>query len=133
MLKTVTPALNLAGYEVTYRKINIETAKCAKEYHFYSSPTIRVNGQDICGPVKENPCDCCSDISGTAVDFRLFEYHGESYEIPPKEMLAQVILKTVFSGFLNHGYENYVLPDNLKRFFEGKQKKSKCSCNCDCR
>lgn len=128
----LTPTLQLAGYEVEYKKIEIETEELAKQYRFLSSPTIRVNGQDICVSVKENNCDCCSQISGTNVDCRVFEYHEEIFEVPPNEMLAYAILKTVFGqeeiGSSCGGYE---LPDNLKRFFDGKRKQ-KCSCEGSC-
>ena len=114
-------------------KIEIESVELAKQYRFLSSPTIRVNGQDICGSVKENSCGCCSEISGSDVDCRVFEYNGESYEVPPKEMLAEAILKTVFgqeeSGCSCGGYE---LPENLRAFFEGKKSISGCSCGGGC-
>jgi NAD-dependent dihydropyrimidine dehydrogenase PreA subunit len=60
---TLTPALTLAGYEVEYNKIEMKTAEIAERYEFSSSPTIRVNGQDICASAKENNCVCCSEIS----------------------------------------------------------------------
>jgi hypothetical protein len=132
VMKILTPALSLAGYEVVYNKIEMKTAETAKKHRFISSPTIRVNGNDICPSVSENSCGCCSEISGTDVDCRVFEYNGKSYEVPPKEMLAETILKTVF------GQENlgcccgeYELPDNLKRFFDGKKNKE-CSCGSSC-
>ncbi|NLG86180.1 MAG: DUF2703 domain-containing protein [Firmicutes bacterium] len=133
VMMTLTPALQLAGYEVEYNKIEMETAKIAERYKFLSSPTIRVNGQDICQSVAENSCGCCSDISGTDVDCRVFEYNGETYEVPPKEMLAEAILQAVFghaeSGCSCGGYE---LPENLKTFFAGKTKKSGCYCGGNC-
>ena len=104
----------------------------AKRHKFLSSPTIRVNGQDICVSFKENNCGCCSEISGTEVDCRVFEYNGETFEVPPKEMLGDAILKTVFG---HKGSERscggYELPENLKRFFEGK-KNNICSCGGTC-
>lgn len=133
VIMTLTPALQMAGYEVEYNKIKMETAELAEQYQFLSSPTIRVNGQDICQSVAENSCGCCSDISGTDVDCRVFEYNGETYEIPPKEMLAVAILQVVFGqaepGCSCGGYE---LPENLKDFFEGKKNKSGCSCGGNC-
>jgi len=133
VMVTLTPALQLAGYEVVYRKIEMTTAEIAKQYAFLSSPTIRVNGHDICRSVKENSCGCCSDISGTDVDCRVFEYEGEIYEVPPKAMLAEAILQAVFgrpdSSCSCGGYQ---LPDNLKDFFDGKESKPKCSCGGTC-
>ena len=129
----LTPALKLAGFTVEYQKIEMKTAEIAKQYRFLSSPTIRVNGQDICQSVAENSCGCCTDISGADVDCRVFEYNGETFEVPPKEMLAEAILRTVFgqaeAGCSGEGYE---LPENLKDFFDGKKNKSSCSCGGNC-
>lgn len=134
VMLTLTPALQVAAFEVEYHKIEMETAELAERYQFLSSPTIRVNGRDICASVKENSCGCCSEISGTDVECRVFEYNGESFEVPPKEMLAEAILKTVFglpedACSCNNKYE---LPDNLRAFFEGKISKSSCSCGGNC-
>lgn len=132
VMLTLTPALKLAGYLVEYNKMEMKTAEIAKRYQFLSSPTIRVNGRDICLSVQENSCGCCSDISGTDVDCRVFEFKGKSYEVPPKEMLAESILRAVF-GQIEGGCScgNYELPGNLKLFFEGKVHK-KCSCGGNC-
>lgn len=128
----LTPTLKLAGFAVEYKKIEMETAAIAEQYKFLSSPTIRVNGQDICQSVAENSCGCCSDISGTDVDCRVFEYNGKNYEVPPKEMLAEVILQTVFvQAKVGCSCGEYELPDNLRDFFEGKKNK-KCSCGGNC-
>lgn len=133
VVMTLTPALKLAGYVVDYKKVEMSTAELAEQYRFLSSPTIRVNGQDICQSVAENSCGCCGEISGTYVDCRVFEYNGETYEVAPKEMVAEAILGAVFSktesGCSCDGYE---LPENLKTFFEGKANKSGCSCGGSC-
>lgn len=125
VILTLTPALRLAGYEIAYRKIEMESAELAAKHQFLSSPTIRVNGQDICGSVKEAGCGCCGEISGTDVDCRVFEYHGEFYEVPPKEMLAEAILRIVFGASKRGGSRGgYELPENLKVFFAGKRTNS---------
>jgi hypothetical protein len=119
---TLTPALQLAGYGVEYNKIEMETSELAERYQFLSSPTIRVNGRDICMSVKENSCGCCSEISGTDVDCRVFEYNGKIYDVPPKEMVAEAILRAVFAQSDNEcTCAAYELPDNLKTFFKGKK------------
>lgn len=132
VLCDLTPALALAGYRVRYSKIEIATAQLAEQHEFLSSPTIRVNGQDICGSIKETDCGCCSDISGTDVDCRAFEYKGHTYEIPPKEMLAREILRTAFASHKSETKNTYILPGNLRTFFEGKAAKSICSCEDGC-
>ncbi len=133
VMLVLTPALKLAGFTVKYKKIEMKTAEIAIQHQFVSSPTIRVNGQDICKSVAENSCGCCSEISDTDVECRVFEYNGKTYEIPPKEMLAESILQFVFgqcdAGCSCDGYE---LPENLKNFFDGKKTKSGCACGGDC-
>lgn len=133
VLEEVTPALELAGYSVAYEKIEIGTENLAAQYHFLSSPTIRVNGHDICDTVEESNCGCCGEISGTPVDCRVFEYEGQSYEVPPKAMIAEAILKNVFNPADTCNCECYEMPENLKVFFQGKEnKKGKCSCGSGC-
>ncbi|HOC06499.1 MAG: DUF2703 domain-containing protein [Bacillota bacterium] len=133
VMQVLTPVLELAGYSVEYKKIKIETAEMAVKYQFLSSPTIRVNGQDIFQSVVENDCGCCSEICDTDVECRVFEYKGKNYEIPPKEALAAGILQLVFglSGRGGHS-DSYELPANLKRFFAGKETRAGCSCQGNC-
>jgi NAD-dependent dihydropyrimidine dehydrogenase PreA subunit len=127
VMAVLAPALQLAGYLVEYSKIEMKTAELAERHRFISSPTIRINGLDICGPVKESACGCCGEISGTDVDCRVFEYNGEVYEIPPKEMLAEAILETVFGASEPGCSCGYALPENLRNFFKGKNN-SGCFC-----
>lgn len=131
VMMVLTPALKLAGYEIEYNKIEIKTEELARKHQFLSSPTIRVSGNDVCQAVAENSCGCCSENSGTDVNCRVFEYQGETYEIPPQEMLAEAILKEVFS-MLDAGSDcsEYQLPENLKTFFEGKSSKDSDECSC---
>jgi hypothetical protein len=131
VIKELIPAFDLAGYAVTYNKIEIATEELAVKYRFVSSPTIRVNGHDICDDVKESDCGCCGEISGTQVDCRVFEYDGELYEVPPKAMLAEAVLRNAFKEE-SEPCCCYVMPDNLKMFFKGKSKKQSCCCAGSC-
>ncbi|MDD4135383.1 MAG: DUF2703 domain-containing protein [Eubacteriales bacterium] len=132
VLDALIPALRLAGYGVQYRKIEMSTAELAHQYRFLSSPTIRVNGRDIGGPVQENGCGCCSEISGTDVDCRVWETEGQAYEVPPKELLAEEILGAVF-GHKEAGCvcDDYEMPENLAAFYQGKDHNG-CSCESAC-
>lgn len=134
VLTKLSPVLQLAGYALEYRKTKMEKPELAHRYRFESSPTVRVNGQDICFNVQESTCNCCSEISGTVVDCRTFEYEGQSYEVPPQEMLAEAILKAVFgSQDTPCCTENgYTLPKNLEVFYEGKNNSSGCNCASSC-
>lgn len=132
VLKEICPALLCAGYEVEFEKKEISSREMAAEYRFLSSPTIRVNGMDICESVAENNCGCCSDISGTDVECRVFEFEGENYDVPPKKMLASSILGAIFVPKGERCCREYSIPKNLITFFNGKEKKTKCSCGPNC-
>lgn len=129
VINEVSSVLETAGYSVTINKIEITNEELAKQYKFVSSPTIRVNGLDICLEVKENPCGSCSDISEQSVDCRVFIYEGKDYEVPPKAMIINAILKAIYGQTPEiPNEESYVLPENLKMFFHGKANKSSMCC-----
>lgn len=134
VLDELRSAFSLAGYSLEYHKVKIETAEMAHAYRFLSSPTIRVNGRDICNSVQENNCGCCGEIAGTQVDCRVFSYNGETYEVPPAEMIAEAIMRMAFRPKVSSCCSGgYALPENLKNFFDGKEKKccdGGCSCGC---
>ena len=124
VLAELVPALKLAGYKVYLRKVEIATPEMAQKYCLVTSPTIRVNGHDICKSVEENNCSCCSEISNTSVNCRVFVYKGKKYETPPQEMLADAILKAIFRRHIKPCQaSDYVMPANLKAFFAGKADK----------
>lgn len=132
VLHSVVPALEAAGYTVQLQKVEISNEQIAQQYCFFASPTIRVNGQDICGQVQENTCGCCGEISGTDVTCRTFAYEGKTHDVPPKAMLAEGLLKAVFGlEQVTCNCSEYTLPENLKNFFEGKAAKSRC-CGGNC-
>lgn len=133
VLAVITPAFQMAGYDIVLKKIEVATAQIAQEYRFLSSPTIRVNGREIGGNITENVCGCCSDISGANINCRVFEYKGQAYEVPPREMLAQAMMNMVFGSAEEDSFcGEYVLPKNLKAFFRGKANKTSCFCGGSC-
>lgn len=50
----VAGVLEATGLQVAMRKIRVESEEQARELGFASSPTIRINGQDIQPDVKES-------------------------------------------------------------------------------
>lgn len=120
-LDLLRPKLADAGYEVIYRKKEMSTAELACRYRFLSSPTIRLNGYDIFGAIKENNCGCCGKIAGTDIDCRVFEWAGKCYEVPPKKVMAEALLRAI-GKTAPPDEGTYVLPDNLKRFYDGKSR-----------
>ncbi|MEL4106899.1 DUF2703 domain-containing protein [Oscillospiraceae bacterium WX1] len=136
-IQDVEHVLSLAGYEIVLRKIEITDERMAEKYKFLASPTIRLNGTDICLDVKENACGTCGDISGQSTDCRVFVFDGKDYEVPPKAMLIDALLRAVYGPVPQKRRSNsYVLPDNLKRFFAGKWNKAEGLCcgitECSC-
>jgi hypothetical protein len=124
-IKEVAVVLQAAGFDLVVNKINITSKELAIRYQFLSSPTIRINGRDIAMEVKETVCEDCGDLCGDdSVDCRVWTYEGTDYNVPPKAFIINAILKAVYSGTLEpEGNTVYVLPENLKKFFEGKESK----------
>ena len=113
----VSPALSAAGYAIAVNKQLIASAEQAMSLGFVSSPTIRVNGRDI-ADVDETHCDACGDLCGCDVDCRVWHYNGESFDAPPKELIAEAILKLFALPPVTPPPCD--LPDNLAVFFQGR-------------
>lgn len=124
-LKDVASVLKASGYAVNLRKTNITTRELAERFQFMSSPTIRINGKDIAMNVKETACTDCGDLCGDSVDCRAWEYNGTLYNEPPKELIVDAIMRSVYGSrdTLTISGGTYVLPENLRAFFEGVEKK----------
>lgn len=125
--------LAACGYEIVLNPVLVNTAELAEQHRFESSPTVRVNGVDVCPSVEENDCTCCTDICDAPVTCRLFPFNGTYYEVPPTDMLVRAIMETVLQNRRPADPPlPYALPDNLRRFYEGVEKKArKGSCCCD--
>jgi len=122
-IKDVKNVLKAAGKEVVLNKINITNEELAEKYRFVSSPTIRVNGIDILDEVTEDNCESCGDLCGDEVDCRTWSYKGSKYTEPPKELIVESVLERVYGDKKNEISEKeYVMPENLKKFFDGLKK-----------
>jgi hypothetical protein len=124
-LNTLSDVFQKQGYSAQVNKVNITTPELAVQYRFESSPTIRVNGVDICGEVEENDCSDCGDLCDTSVDCRVFVYEGKVYEQPPAAMIVDGILRVLY-GQTQADEKPYVLPDNLSKFFAASAKGESC-------
>lgn len=124
-LTDVSKVLEATGVEVVINKVHVLSEEQAKKYQFVSSPTIRVNGRDIQMEVKESICESCGDLCGDNVDCRVWVYQGQEYTVPPKAMIIDAILKEVYnSNDKKEEMQEYILPENLKRFYETMKKKN---------
>ncbi|RXT03892.1 DUF2703 domain-containing protein [Ammoniphilus sp. CFH 90114] len=136
VMTEVVSLLTTTGYDVKVNSILIENEKQAEALKFVSSPSIRINGKDIDLTTKESSCDSCGSITGTNVDCRVWVYEGNEYTEAPKALIMNAILKEVYGAKESQNNEvkdSYVVPDNLKKFFAAKYKKStqvkSVSCN----
>lgn len=120
--------LRACGYNLVLNSVLVDSAEKAMHYRFESSPTVRVNGVDICPSVEENDCDCCTDICDVPVTCRIFPFNGTYYEVPPTDMLVRGIMEVVLQNRRPADPPMpYTLPENLKKFYEGVEKKAKKS------
>lgn len=144
-LENTAELLKNIGYEVKVNKIHIQTEAQAKQEYFESSPTIRVNGLDIQMEVKESHCSTCSSLTdGASVDCRLWLYKGKEYSTPPKEMIIDAVMSSIYGNKRVNdtvsvkGKEDFALPDNLVEYFAKKDKlcaavnKSPAQDDCGC-
>lgn len=117
----VSGILKAADMEITVNKINVTSKELAIKHQFLSSPTIRVNGNDIEINVKESFCKECGDLCGDNVVCRVWMHEGIEYNEPPKAMIINAILKEVYGGRKSDTVkmDDYVFPDNLEIFFDG--------------
>ncbi|MRG88125.1 DUF2703 domain-containing protein [Salinibacillus xinjiangensis] len=129
-LHEVGHLLSNVGFDITVNNILVESEAQAEQLQFESSPTIRINGQDIQLTTKESNCASCGTIVGEHVDCRVWEYDGKEYTTPPKSLLIDAILKKVYSTE-NHQAQKrkpYVPPENIKNFFKAKKAPNQEDC-----
>lgn len=131
VIHEISPVLEMTGIRLTYVSVNIATRKLAEEYHFRTSPTILVNGRDIEDKIAENHCSACGAICDGDTDCRTWEFEGKHYDVLPKSVLTGKILEMIFNTHASAetdtagccpDSDEYVLPANLVKFFEGKSK-----------
>lgn len=123
-VSSVAVVLDAAGYAVTVNKVNIATRELAIQHQFVSSPTIRVNGNDIAVELRETTCEDCGDLCGDTVDCRVWVYNNIEYTAPPKELIVNAILREVYNPSQGEPEPGpYQLPENLETYFVAKARK----------
>ncbi|MDO4502817.1 MAG: DUF2703 domain-containing protein [Coriobacteriia bacterium] len=117
------PIMDMAGYNLVVNRVEIENEYLAQRFEFASSPTVRVNGVDICPEIIENECDCCRTLSSYDVFCRQFDFNGKLYEVPPTAYVVKRILEIVFKGE-KPSYEPFEMPENIRGFLREKYDQS---------
>lgn len=117
-LDELSDQLRQQGFTITLNKVNILSASLAIKHRFISSPTIRVNERDIAGELVETVCEDCGTLCGDQVNCRMWSYQGQSFSSPPVEMIKEAVL-TSLEDPSPIETDPYVLPENLKLYFDG--------------
>jgi len=104
------------GITTTLDTVHVTDAATASARRLLSSPTVRVDGRDIAGALIESVCaaDGCTCGDGTAIDCRMWEWNGRTYEVPPVDMLVERIVEPMGPIVAERDYR---LPGNLARYF----------------
>jgi len=117
--------------EFKLTKTHVNSIDLAMEKKFISSPTIRIDGKDLPIAFKENNCNSCGDFCGNSVDCRIWIHKGKEYESIPTEMLSDLIRDYLTQKIeLKIINEEYVVPDNIIRFFSARLEKQKTTSSC---
>ncbi len=124
-LDLVRPTLAATGVEVALHKTLVASEEQARALRFVSSPTIRVDGWDIAGTLRESACADCGALCGCdgETDCRVWLYKGREYTEAPVGLIVEAVLGAVYGGVASvahmaRSYED--VPDNLKHFYAGK-------------
>lgn len=117
-------ALAVAGIEVNVTKRLIESEADAQQFRFVSSPTIRINGQDITGTFVESACNSCSDLCACngSVDCRVWRYRGQDYTEAPTGLIVEAILRHAAAPVAVSSEPFVDVPENLKQFFRSRSR-----------
>lgn len=123
----VRPVLAEVGVELRFRKTVVKTAEQAMALRLETSPTVRLNGRDIPIEFRESRCRDCTTLCGGNADTecRVWVWRGKEYTVAPKGLIIDAILRAYPA--IGDGRESsrrpYSLPDNLRRFFEAKERR----------
>jgi hypothetical protein len=125
-LTEVEHILEVAGVDVSVRKTLVASEEQARMLGFVSSPTIRVNGADIALELRESSCAECGEACACdgAIDCRVWVWQGQEHTEAPTAMIVDAILRGVYGGAQRATAASQVgvVPENLARFFAGKER-----------
>jgi len=123
-VRDLHPIMVEAGVDLRFHKTVVSTVDQATALRFQSSPTIRIDGQDLPIEFRESRCGDCTTMCGgaAATDCRVWVWRGREYNVAPKGLIVDAILRAYASVGAEPmpAPDNFVLPDNLRRFFEAR-------------
>ena len=111
--------------DVEVTKHVVASSKDAERLRFVSSPTIRINGEDIALDLRESPCEDCGELCGCegGVSCRVWVWNGKEFLEAPTEMIVEAIIEAVDATPANRPPAPYRMPENLRTFFASLAKK----------
>jgi hypothetical protein len=127
-LEIVDPTLRAMGVTVALDRQLVADEAVARELGFVSSPTIRINGEDIAGALVESQCDACTDACGCngSILCRDWLYRGKRYTQPPVGLIVEALMTRASQDLAGERptrrtrHQPVDLPENLRRFFACK-------------
>ncbi len=127
-IRTIQQVLQVTGSDVRVQKILIESEAQARQYHFVTSPTMRINGRDIAVESLESSCDSCTDQCGCpeGTRCRVWRYQGLEYTEAPVGLIVDTILRELYSSYTPVASDPVVyagVPENLQRVFASRAAK----------
>lgn len=133
-IDTVRPALEETGVQVKVNRLIIETEEQARQHRFATSPTVRINGNDIALEILESHCDSCTDLCGCdeGTNCRVWRYQGKEYTEAPLGLIVEALLHEVIGSDRAEGgtFVYQEVPENLSRFFASKSAKHAAGAEC---
>jgi hypothetical protein len=65
-----------------------------------TSPTIRVDDEDVALELRESPCgsELCTDGCGNGIACRVWVHRGREFTEPPVTMIAEAIVRHVYAA-----------------------------------
>ena len=121
----IRPVMEVLETRVNLKRIVVESENKARQYGFVTSPTIRINGNDIVFETLESECESCTDLCGcdVAIRCRVWRYRGEEYTQAPVGLIVESILREILG--VSHAAAGLTpvdtgLSENLRRFYRGK-------------
>lgn len=126
-LAKVADLFREVGTEVVYQEIVVATADQAEKLRFESSPTVRINGRDLAIELRESQCEDCGGLCGCGdgIDCRVWMWQGVEYAAAPVALFVDALLKEYApSDPPTVANIPFRLPENLRAFFEGREKQS---------
>jgi len=142
-----TPLKNI-NIVTQVNKIHVLDQKIAIAEEFISSPTIRVSGKDIDPAQTEDDCPSCGTLAGDniSVDCRTWHWQGQVFHSAPvgkivEEIMSAAVLLAAGDGNccvktccsddsagVTEASSEFVLPDNLKVFFDARNDGEQLGC-----